>query len=122
MNPAFQAAEVYRSEPSSHTFWEVLDFYLAHGWVHSTPDFFVMGRPVSREWPDEVIVDPIHNEEFELTKRHDCWHIALMAGDLVAARNMLPFPLPFVSFERRNELRFYRHDIFFQSLRRRAIL
>ena len=121
MNPAFQAAEVYRLEPCSHTFYEALDYYLAHGWVHSTPDFFVMGRPVCSDWAEEVIINPMLLPQSELTQRPDTWHIALMAGDLKAACCLLPYDLPFISFERKNQLRFHRHDRLFPTIRKRSL-
>jgi len=118
MNPALQAAQVYRSEPSTHTFWEALDFYLAEGFVHSTPDFFVMARPVCSEWPEAVIVDPVACPQTELTGRHDSWHIGLMAGNMKKALPLFPYELPFISLERKNSLKFYDYERFKRSILR----
>lgn len=118
-SPITEAAKVYRREPSSHTFLEALEYYLATGYVFSTPSFFVMTRPVSSSWPEQAIVNPMSLEDHgPLTGRLDCWHVSLMAGDLEAAWKLLPFPLPLTSFERRNKLRFYRHDQLDRYLRR----
>ena len=54
------------------------------GFVFSTPYFFIMGRPIMESWINEA-----------------------MAGDTDKAWSILPYELPFVSFQRfDNSLRF----------------
>ena len=59
---------------------------LADGFLFSTPSFFIMGRP---------------------HERPNTWFIEGMAGDMSRAWSILPYELPFVSFQRfDNSLRF----------------
>jgi hypothetical protein len=105
MTPWEQAIAIYDSEPCFRTFDEDLRLHLRHGFVFSTPEFFVMGRAVWRcAHPDDVC-DPA--TKFDVA---DCWHVHCMAGDMAKAWGILPYPLPFVSFQRKNELRVYRLD------------
>lgn len=105
MTPYEQARSVYDREPCARTFDEDLRLHLLNGFAFSTPAFFVMGRPVRKDWLAPCIVNPNY-----IFAHHtaDCWHLYCMAGDMSAAWSILPWPLPWFSFERRNELRFYR--------------
>lgn len=106
MTPIDLARRVYRLEPCARTFEEDMGWHLNHGFVYSTPDFFVMGRPVKSGAKPEIIVSL---ERFPATVC-DCWHVYLMAGDMSKAWGILPWELPLVSIERRNVLKFYRLD------------
>lgn len=105
MTSPFQAAlAVYESEPCKRSFWDDMTLHLMSGFVYSTPDFFVMGRPVLSTALPMFVVDPRVKYE-----RHqaDCWHVYLMAGDMRKAWDILPWEYPLISFERLNKLRFY---------------
>lgn len=78
-----------------------------HGFVFSTPEFFIMGRAVVKAGEQALIVNPEHTFPRSLC---DCWHIYLMAGNPSEAWDIMPWPLPWFSFERRNDLRFYRAE------------
>lgn len=103
MSPYEQAAQVYLRERCARSFTEDVELHLMHGFVHSTPAYFIMGRPVIRTAPAWQIVDPAHT-----FARADCdtWMVYLAAGDLGRAWDVLPWPLPWLAFERKNELRF----------------
>lgn len=117
MNPAFHASKVYQSEPCSNTFWQDLDAYLASGFVHSTPGFFVMARPVSSKWDTRYVTNPLIDIPYnELTLRPDMWHIALMAGDMREAWSLFPYQLPLISMERKNKLHIYDYERFKRTL------
>lgn len=104
MIPLEQAMAVYTSEPCRRTFNEDLISHLMNGFVFSTPEYFIMGRPVISTATYEQITDPDHAFPRE---QCDCWHIHLMAGDTRPAWAIMPWPLALFSFERRNDLRFY---------------
>lgn len=105
MTPYEKALEVYHREPCARTFAEDLALHFLHGFVFSTPDYFVMGRPVKSDAPHYQIVNPgFHWDREEC----DCWHVYLMAGDMAEAWGVLPYPLSLISIERRNEIRFYK--------------
>lgn len=110
-SPYERARWVYDNEDCPRSFETDLELHLKHGFVFSTPDFFVMGRAVCSKTSPEEIVNPevVHRRDL-----HDCWHVYLFAGDLSKAWNVLPYELPMFSLERKNELRFYK----FQDLER----
>jgi hypothetical protein len=103
MAPVDLARHVYKSEPCVRTFEQDLNWHLEHGFVFSRPDFFVMGRPVVHTAPAIYIVGQ-HRFPSAVC---DCWHVYLMAGNVGRAWSMLPWDLPWVSFERENVLRFH---------------
>lgn len=99
--------EVFTQEPCARSFELDVELHLMFGFVFATPDFFIMGRPVDSAGRHEDIVNP----SFEFPKdKCDCWMVYLMAGDVTKVWNIMPYPLPKVCFERRNELRFYSLD------------
>lgn len=106
MTPLLEAIAVYDREDCARSFNEDLSWHLEHGFVFSRPDFFIMGRPVPHLAGERLITS--------LRKFHsadcDCWHIWLMAGNVSPAFKIMPWPLKWVSFERKNELRFYRME------------
>ena len=75
--------------------------------VISTPTAFILARYVCRDWPAEVIVNPWLNP---LACSHDCLHIYLAAG---RTSEFWTFPhksVMWVSFERKNTLRFHGYE------------
>lgn len=114
MTTIAKALEVYAREQCGSTFEDDLSAHFKHGMVFSRPDFFVMLRPVCSCAPVAQIIDPWHVFHTD----YDCWHMYLFAGNMARAWDFLPFPLPLVSFEKRNSLRFYR----LESFRRRITL
>jgi len=102
-SPFRSAAGVYDDEPCKRTFFDDLLLHLEHGFVFSRPDFFVMGRAVVKGSADELIVDPTYRFPKE---QCDCWHMYLFAGDMSKCFDIMPWPLKWVSMERRNELRY----------------
>ena len=96
---------VYDSEECARTFHEDLALHLMHGFVFSTPEVFVMGRAVSSQAHEDLIVDASYCFE---SWQCDCWHVYLLAGSMVNAWRLMPYPLPMFSLERKNELRFYK--------------
>jgi hypothetical protein len=103
MTPVEQAAAVYEREDCARTFKEDLEYHLLNGWVINTPTLFIMARPVERYGPPSLIVDPSH-----VFENPDCWHIYLQAGNVNEVWKFDVHQFPWVSFERRNRLRFYR--------------
>lgn len=107
ISPYERAAQAFAAEPHARSFTEDVELHLLHGFVHSTPAYFIMGRPVPRHAAPALIVDPA-----VLFPREQCdaWMVYLAAGDLGRAWDVLPWPLPWLVFERGNELRFVPLD------------
>lgn len=105
MSPYEQARAVYDSEPCKRTFAEDFAAHLRSGFVFSTPTYFIMGRHVDSKASHDLILDPRVTFARDTC---DCWHIWLMAGDCAEAWAIMPWAMPLFSFERKNELRFYK--------------
>ncbi len=104
MTPAEQAAAVYDREDCQRTFRQDVELHMLHGYIFSTPDVFVMGRPVNKDAPHSLIVDPSHVFPRE---QWNCWLLYLAAGRLGDFWRWEPFPLDFIAWERKNVLRIY---------------
>jgi hypothetical protein len=104
LTPIERARLVYLTEPCARPFEEDLQIHLEVGFVFSTPQLFIMGRPVDRGAHDRYIVDPIY--QFDKMKQ-DCWHIYLAVGPLRDFFRYMPYWLPYMSWERLNMLRRY---------------
>ena len=102
MRPVQRAAEVYHREYCPRTFKDDLEAHLLYGVVVSNDDLFLMARPVSQGDTYERITNP-----WVTYADPDCWHLYLYSGHLRDAFACAPYPLPFVSFERKNKLRIY---------------
>ena len=101
MTPVERAAAVYQQEWCARTFREDLEAHLLNGYVFSTPETFVMGRLVQHDADPALIVNPWHRFE-----TGDCWMVYLAAGKIVKdPYRWVPYPLPWVAFERENQLR-----------------
>jgi hypothetical protein len=94
MTPFERAARFYSDQDR---LTEVVEAHFLHGYVISTPEIFVVARRVVSLWPDEMLAD-IRRVDPD----GDCWHVELFAGDMEAVLAAMPFPLPFVSFHRRD--------------------
>lgn len=107
MTPVERALEVYDKEECPRTFVEDLEAHLLSGYVFSTPGFFVMGRAVSAFADPADIIDPWHVFPVE---EHSCWHVYLAAGVNPFGHflSLAPYPLPYVSWEKRNKLRIHK--------------
>jgi hypothetical protein len=103
LSPYLLAAEVYEREPCARTFAEDIIAHLEGGYVVNSPTVFLMFRPVARAGEEEEIVNP-----WRCFPAPDCWHVYLASGDSSEFASHFPFPLPWVSFERKNRLRFHR--------------
>lgn len=103
--PAWLAARVYHTQQCEKTFQEDWEAHLLFGYVFSTPEYFIMGRPVCSKAPDEEICNPMISFDPD---HCDMWHIFLMAGDTTAAWSCMPYFLPKISFQgKNNNLRKY---------------
>jgi hypothetical protein len=107
--PYSQALAAFNKErkPGMMSFDEVMAWHFNHGFVFSTPIYFIMGRPVNSKAPVQSVLDP--SVQFEADDC-DAWHVCLAAGNLEQAWTILPWPLGLIGFDRKGELRFYDID------------
>jgi hypothetical protein len=95
---------VYEREPCARTFREDVEAHLLNGYVFSTPEYFVLARPVDSSAPDALVVNPWHAFPAECC---DAWLLYLVAGRMDAAWRLFPYHLPKIGVERKNVLRYY---------------
>ncbi len=102
MSPFALAKQVFETEPCAYTFEECLLFHWKHGHIFSGKDFLVVGRYVPVDAPHDQIVG-LHP-----FGSGNCLHVALMAGSQASAWAILPKEVKWISYERKNVLRFHR--------------
>lgn len=96
MNPVATAQHVTIANGATLEQWAAaVRGYLLHGYVFSTPDCFLMARPVRHDADFEDILDPAH-----IFENPDCWFVHTAAGVLDACFLHLPYWLPLVAFQR----------------------
>lgn len=96
---------MYAREHCIRTFAMDLDLHLQCGYVFSTPEVFVMGRPVRKGAEYVQLTDPAF-----IFDRVDCWWVYLAAGDLGQMMRFLPYELPWFGWERDNKPRYWRAE------------
>ena len=114
MTPIEQAHALHTSEHGPRSFRCDLEAHLLHGIVFSTPTAFIMARYVSRSWPDSSIINPWLNDA--TCSQLDTLHVYLAAGDITEFFTFPHNSCKWISFERKNVLKFYRYD----TLKRRC--
>ena len=78
MVPYLRAHAAYHAAGAQEIPWTIaMDIHLQLGAVLSTPDVFVMARPVCPHWPEEMQTDLS-----EILPDSATWHIFAAAGDL----------------------------------------
>lgn len=106
MNPYYEIERKYREHPQRFPFEFYVDWHLRHGFLFSTPDYFIMGRAVDRARFNPELLD-IH-------AKPNAWYIHAMAGSLSKAWDILPYPLGWLGWERvrdgQRELGWYKTE------------
>lgn len=100
---------IWRVEECAYPFDFVLAEHLEHGYVFSTPELFLMARPVKHDATYEEITNPASN----MAGVADAWLVYAAAGNIWGfLRDTFPAfdRYPFIGFERDNKLRFYQRE------------
>src|ERR1043165_6791482 len=73
---------------------DALEAHLLNGFVFSTPEAFLMGRPVPR---GAELLDP-----WQSWPREECdaWFVWIGVGRAARLLSLMPYPLPWVGWER----------------------
>jgi len=103
MTPYEQAARWHLAHCPGVEFREILEAHLFHGHVISSPTRFVLGRQVRHDWPAELLLDPRC-----VAPSGNCWHVWLWAGTVADWGEVVPWPLPWISFHRGDRWRVHR--------------
>src|ERR1700761_6098200 len=93
MSPYEACWREYDQRTSGHDFSKLVGLYLQFGYLFSTPEFFVIGRPILSTADAELIRNPAH-----VFENPDTWHLAAFWGDAHKLWSIFPFPLPNLSW------------------------
>jgi hypothetical protein len=93
MNPVLEAARLCRDRGAD--FREEMEAFLLNGFVFSTPEAFLMGRPVPKGFE---LLDIWH--EFPAGAELNAWLVWSGVGNAGRLLSMMPFTLPFVGWVR----------------------
>lgn len=108
MSPYERVEALYIASPEARPFAWYVDYHHRHGFVFSRPDYFIMGRPVIKEADPSLICELTHRFP---SGQCNCWFIFAMAGNMMRAWDIMPWPMPWFAWEReqggRRDLRFY---------------
>ena len=116
MIPYLAALQAWQSAPNpGQMSWDDgVAWHFNHGFVFSTPRYFMMGRPVVSSASPAEILDYSHKFDDVLLNPSrlggaglDAWFVACAAGNLSDAWSILPWKLPLIGFDRKGEIRFY---------------
>lgn len=100
MTPYEMAIRKWESQPRDGTLEEYEGIYKRKGYLFVSPEFYVMCRPVRKYAP----LNHILNDEYVFgPATSDSWYVMLMAGDMAAAIEMMPFELPWMCWVRDTE-------------------
>ena len=110
-----QLVSYYMSHNRLDMLAEDLEKHAQHGIAYLSPDMCLMARPVNGEQPDDDITCL---QSMRLTYNVNTWHIHIATGNLNHCLDVMPYPLPYVSFQR-NGGRLKRYNL--KSLIRHGI-
>ena len=77
MTPYLTAFEEYQKHDRGESWTDALDYHFQRGAVVSTPDVFVMARPVRWDWDDDL-----HTMLGPVAESAQGWHVWVVAGKL----------------------------------------
>lgn len=100
--PFTSAANWHLANCPGVPFREVIEAHCQTGRVFVSPALFLLARPIRVDWEDPDIINPWLSAPVD---EADAWHIWLFAGDPSAIAPIVPHPLPYVTFHRRDALR-----------------
>lgn len=112
MTPELEAVrwylQRYGNVPGLKKFMDDIEAHQRTGYVWSTDKAFMMARPVIKEYM-WLVTEPTFAFDVRCV---DAWYIWLAAGDMNVLWELMPYPLPFIGWARRedDEPRFYLTD------------
>lgn len=99
MTPIEQLSALYDSTETERSLEDDIELFLFNGYLISTPRYIIMGKPIIKGTPDDLIRDPRHRFEWTLC---NCWFVYAYAGTCLDFWKAMPFELAWVAFHRRH--------------------
>lgn len=96
----YETAKASYTDPEETSLAEDLVAHLQCGYVVSTPEIFILLRPVDSKADYDTRTNMWHRFDESVC---DTWYIWMMAGSVAAVAKSLPFQLPFIEFARRGK-------------------
>lgn len=100
-----RARQLYESEECPRSLDLDILLHLRYGHCYSSDDYLVLGRPVVKDAPHCLVVDP--SVVFDTP---DCWLVYLAVGRLSDIIDLAPYQLPWFAWQRDNVLHYYRRE------------
>lgn len=114
MTPYEQIKVKYEAAPHDRPWGWWLEWHAVHGFIFSTPDYFVMGRPIQTSFD-------FHDLALAAREQANAWYIFAFSGDLSQVWSILPFPLGWIAFERIRDGKRELTTVKSESLRRLCV-
>lgn len=102
LSPYERISAEYEARPREKPFAYYVAWHFINGFVFSTPEFFIMGRPINKGYCERNGVPLCPPETGQYA---DTWYLHAFAGDMQKAWSILPYPLPYIAWERMREAR-----------------
>lgn len=94
-SPAWLAKAAWDRLETDWTFAQIVEMHMLYGWVVSTPQYFILARPVDRCASEAEILDPV-----KVFEQPNAWFVWLMAGRVDFAWQYYPIPYRWVGWQR----------------------
>lgn len=125
MNP-FDRMEAWyadaKPEGGKEEFHAGVAYYLRHGYVFGTHEYFVMGRPIKLMPTRALTGKAISFRVAFPSGEWNCWYMHSLSGDLSRVWKVLPYDLPWIAFHRLVRGKFKLSVYPMAAFRRRAML
>lgn len=117
LKPYESVRAMYLDHPGPVSFEYYLRWHYLNGFVFSTPNFFAFGRAILKERSEYMVANLVEIDELTMHEC-DCWYIQAFAGDMRKAWSIMPWPLPWIAFQRLRGGKFELQTLPTESLKR----
>lgn len=108
--PFLKAKKAYLIYATETEFYKDLAEHSSQGQIYFSEDYFLIAKKIRKGAKISEIMNPFH--EFS---DPDCWMVYLYSGNIRIPFEVADVPLPWVCFERRGSLKYYRFETIFSK-------
>ena len=111
--PFLKAKKAYLKQTSEIEFYKDLSAHSSLGQIYYSDEYFLIGKKIKKGSKIADVMNPF----FEFPNP-DCWMVYLYAGNIRIPFELADEKFPWVCFERRGKLKYYKYEtIFLKSSR-----